>query len=149
MEGRQLRKFPSDIYFKWVSVYQKISSNEIIKGSLKKENTSKKNNNADTETKIKTWLILISFLPYSFTIEKSLYSSFLVPWKFVESTCFFTTMQSHWGFISSRRLILTFGNLTSLDTKIFVIANSKCKKYENFIENIENRERYRKLKIRL
>ena len=27
--------------------------------------------------------------PYSFTIEKFLFSSFLVPWKFVKSTCYF------------------------------------------------------------
>ena len=27
-------------------------------------------------------------LPYTFTVEKFLYSSLLLPWKFVESTCF-------------------------------------------------------------
>ena len=38
-------------------------------------------------------------------------------------------MQSHWGFICSRRLFLTFGNLTS-------ISLNNPKKYKNLFEQV-------------
>ena len=47
-------------------------------------------------------------------------------------------MQSHWGFICSSRLFLTFANLTLLliNTRTFVKTNNKCKKYENSFEQV-------------
>ena len=58
-----------------------------------------------------SWLFIVSSI-FSYNRKISLLFFFLFPWKCFESTCFFETMQSHSGFISSRRLFLTFGNLT-------------------------------------
>ena len=46
------------------------------------------------------------------------------------------TMQSHWGFISSRRLFITFGSLSwiSIKTRILVKTNSKRIECENWFE---------------
>ena len=55
----------------------------------------------------------------------------IAPWM-----CFLATMQSHWGFISSRRLFITFGSLTgiSIKTRILVKTNSKPIECENWFE---------------
>ena len=75
--------------FEWVSFYEKKNlTDEIIESPLKKKSTSKKNKNKHAETKRKTWILLTLRLQYSFTIEKIVFSSFLLPSKFVESTSF-------------------------------------------------------------
>ena len=61
---------------------------------------------------------------------------FSVPMKICWKQVQFETIESHWGFISSRRLFLTFGNLNVIKYKIFVKTNSKRKKYENIFEKI-------------
>ena len=66
---------------------KKYLTDEIIENRLKKENTSKKNSNTHRNT-IKNLNTTNVFLPYPFTVDKFLYSSFLLPIKFVESTCF-------------------------------------------------------------
>ena len=55
--------------------------------------------------------------------------SIKIRWKYV----FLGTMQSHGGFICSRRLFITFSNLTSIliNVSTFVKTNNKRKKYEN------------------
>ena len=64
-------------------------------------------------------------------ILKYLFSLFLITicWKHV----FLEIMQSHWRFIWSKRLHLTFSNLTSISMNIrtFVKTTNKRRKYKN------------------
>ena len=66
----------------------------------------------------KKWNLNTTNLPYIFTVEKFIYSSLLLPWKFVESTCFWNNaILSGKELFSSTRLFPTFGNLTVIKYK--------------------------------
>ena len=62
----------------------------------------------------------------------------LFPIKIRRKHVFLKTILSHRGFFCSRRLFLTFGNLTSnlINTRTFVKTNNKCKKHENCFEEV-------------
>ena len=138
MVSRQLQKFPSEKRFWWLSFYEKISYREIIQRRLK--NILARKTTAHTETKRRTWIQLTLCLSYSFTVEKFIFPSFLLQWKFVESTCFLKQCNPT-GYSSPREdyfppLVIW----PSLNTKIFVKACSKRQKFENFrlIQETEN-----------
>ena len=61
------------------------------------------------------WFILVSST-FSYS-RKNYLLFFSVPMKICWKHVFFETMQSHSGFICSRRLFLTFGNLTVIKYK--------------------------------
>ena len=88
-------------------------------------------------------------LSYSFTIEKFLYSSFLFPWKFIESTCFLKQYNPIRDSSPQQDYFSPSVIWPSLNTKIFVKASSKRKNYEFFFEEITFLFKYSKRKIRL
>ena len=108
---------------------------DIIESVLIKENTSKKTTR-HAETKIRTWILLTSCLPYSFIIKKFFTHLFCRQWRFVETTCFFKQCNPI-GDLSSREGYFSHSVIwPSLNTKIFVKTNSKRKKYERFFQKI-------------
>ena len=91
-------------------------TDEIIERPLKKENTSKKNNNIqwNKNENLSTTNLVSSIYVYHWKIYLLF---FFVPIKICWKHVFFETMQSHCRFISSKRLFLTFGNLTVIKCK--------------------------------
>ena len=91
-------------------------TDEIIESLPKKKNTSKKDNN--THRNKKKTLNTSNFVSSIFFYRrKPSLLFFSAPMKMLKTRVFFETMQSHWGFISSRRLFPTFGNLTVIKYK--------------------------------
>ena len=85
----------------------------------------KKKKKTHIEAKMRTWILLTSCLPCSFTIEKFIYCSFLFPRKFVESTCFLKQCNTIGDSSPGEDYFSPSVIWPSLNTKIFAKANNK------------------------
>ena len=108
---------------------KKYLTDEIIESPLKKESTSKKNNNTHRNKKKNlNTTNLMSFI--FFTVKKFLYSSF------VASTCFLKQCNPTGDSFLRKDYFSPSVIWPLVNTKIFVKASSKRKKFENFFEKI-------------
>ena len=107
---------------------------EILESALKKENTSKKKKHPQKqkEKDLNTSNLVSSILFYHWKFSLLF---FFIPIKIHWKHVIFKTIESHWRFISSKRLFLTFCSLTVTKYQNLYERNSKCKKYEHFLVN--------------
>ena len=118
--GRQSRKFPSDKYFWMDKLLRKISYRWNNRMPSK----------THTETKRRTWILLTLVSSIFFYHGKNYLLFFLFSSKYFESTCFLKQCTPIEDSSPREDDFPPSVVWPSINTKTFVQANIKCKKYE-------------------